>query len=184
MKALAEPSRTEVLVVDDDRWARDVLSRLLELDGLRALPARGAAEAEELYRRHRDAVGLVLMDLRLPGADGCEALRMLRDIDPGVPCCLVSGVITDGDEEAFLREGFDAVVRKPFRPADVTGVVHSLLRVRQECRTGLTVGQAEDLLDWLANNGYPPGEVDVEAGGLFTVRYQRRAPLPHVPPSA
>ena len=130
MNAPAGPARPGVLVVAHDGVARAVLSRLLESLGLRALPADGAGEAAELYRKHRDAVGLVLLDLRLGGADGRQALRLLRGIDPGVPCCLVSGVVAKGEVEAFLREGFDAVVRKPFRPAEVTAVVRSLLPVR------------------------------------------------------
>jgi CheY-like chemotaxis protein len=178
MNALAEPARTGVLVVEHDRAVRAVLSRLLEAEGLRALPAGGAAEAAELYRRHHDAVGLVLMDLRLRGADGRQALRLLRGIDPTVRCCLVSGAVAAGEEAAYLRQGFDAVLRKPFRPAEVAGVVRDLLSARAECVPGLTKTQAEDLLDWLASNGYPPGAVRLEEGGRFTVRYRRRAVAP------
>jgi CheY-like chemotaxis protein len=183
MNALAEPARTGVLVVEHDRAVRAVLSRLLEAEGLRALPAEGAAEAVELYRRHHDAVGLALTDLRLRGPDGLQVLRLLRAVDPAVRCCLVSGAVAAGEEAAYLREGFDAVLRKPFRPAEVTGVVRGLLSARAGCVPGLTKGQAEDLLDWLGHNGYPPGEVRLEEGGRFTVRYRRRAVAPPTRPA-
>jgi CheY-like chemotaxis protein len=180
MNARAERGRPGALVVDDDRAVRDVLSRLLASEGLWALPAGGAAEAAELYRRHRGAVALVLTDLRLRGPDGLQVLRALRGIDPGVRCCLVSGALAAGEEGAYLRQGFDAVVRKPFRLDDVAAVVRRLLSAGPACVPGLTGAQAEDLLDWLAENGYPPGEVRLE-GGLFTVRYGPRAPAPPPP---
>ena len=138
----------------------------------------GAWEAVELYRRHHDAVGLVLPDLRLGGADGRQALRLLRGIDPNVPCCLVSGAAAATEEAADRGEGVDAVLRTPFRPPEVTAVVRDLLSARAECVTGLTKGQAEELLDWLDHNGYPPGVVRLEEGGRFTVRYRRRTPAP------
>ena len=61
------------------------------------------------------------------GLGGLGALRSLRGVAPGLPCCLVSGLVLEGDEPAYLRAGFDAVLRKPFRPADVVGLVRRLL---------------------------------------------------------
>ena len=127
MNARAERGRPGVLVVDDDRAVRDVLVRLLAAEGLWPLAAGGAAEAAELFRRHRGAVGLVLTDLRLRGPDGLQVLRALRGIDPGVRCCLVSGALAAGEEAAYLRLGFDAVLGKPFRLDDVAQVVRRLL---------------------------------------------------------
>ncbi len=126
----AQDRRPCVLVVDDEPAVRAVLARLLRAEGLRVLEAGGAAAGGELLHRHRGAVRLALVDLRLPGPDGLGglgALRSLRGAEPGLPCCLVSGLVLEGDEPAYLRAGFDAVLRKPFRPADVVGLVRRLL---------------------------------------------------------
>jgi CheY-like chemotaxis protein len=126
----AQDRRPCVLVVDDEPAVRAVLGRLLMAQGLRVLEADGAAAAEEAVRRRRGRVRLALVDLRLPGPDGLGglgALAALRGVEPGLPCCLVSGLVLEGQEAAYLRQGFDAVLRKPFRPADVAAVVRRLL---------------------------------------------------------
>jgi two-component system, OmpR family, response regulator len=130
MTASAQDRRPCVLVVDDEPDVRAVLARLLGAQGLRVLEADGAAAAEGLLWRHRGLVRLALLDLRLPGPDGLGglgALRSLRGAEPGLRCCLVSGLVLEGDEPAYLRAGFDAVLRKPFRPADVVGLVRRLM---------------------------------------------------------
>jgi CheY-like chemotaxis protein len=117
-------------VVDDEPDVRALLARLLGAEGLRVLEAEGAAAAEDLVRREPGRVRLALLDLRLPGSDGLGglgALRSLRGVEPGLRCCLVSGLVLEGEEPAYRRAGFDAVLRKPFRPADVAAVVRRLL---------------------------------------------------------
>ena len=121
------PPSPVVLVVDDEPDVRAVLARLLESQGLGVLEAEGAAAAEGLLCRHRGRVRVALVDLRLGREDGVGALRSLRGVAPGLPCCLLSGLVLPGQEGAYLRAGFDAVLRKPFRPADVVGLVRRLL---------------------------------------------------------
>jgi CheY-like chemotaxis protein len=122
-----DEARPCVLVVDDEPAVRAVLARVLGAEGLGVLEADGAAAAEDLLRRHPGQVRLALVDLRLPGTDGVGTLRSLRGVEPGLRCCLVSGLVLEDEEAAYLRQGFDAVLRKPFRPADVVGLVRRLL---------------------------------------------------------
>jgi DNA-binding response OmpR family regulator len=124
----AEDVRPCVLVVEDEPAVRDLLARLLESEGLRVLRADCAAAAEELVRRRPGEVRLALLDLRLPGPDGRQALRALRRLEPGLCCCLVSGLALEGEEGVYLREGFDALLRKPFRVSDLAALVRRFLR--------------------------------------------------------
>jgi CheY-like chemotaxis protein len=171
MNALVKQNGPGVLIVEPDNHVRDTLTHVLASQGLRTYPTQAAEEAIEFYRKEHWYISLVLTDWRLRGHDGGHVLRAIRGVDPAACCCLLSGAVGLGEEEQYLRAGFDAVVRIPFRPVDLTTVVNGLLSRRETCVAGLTKVQAEDLLDWLDNNGYPPAEIRYVEGAGFEVRY-------------
>jgi CheY-like chemotaxis protein len=112
---------SSILVVDDDDDLRSVIAELLELEGYRVLTAGNGADALSLLARHD--VGLVLLDLGLPGVDGREVLRRRR-IDPrlaAIPVLLLSGCLDDAPTEARHRLG------KPFDLADLLVAVNGFL---------------------------------------------------------
>jgi CheY-like chemotaxis protein len=77
--------------------------------------AAGGAQAVEVYRSRPGAFALVLIDLHMPGMDGPATLEALRQIDPSVHCCLISG-----NPEALARvaclPGVTGLLEKPFQP--------------------------------------------------------------------
>jgi DNA-binding response OmpR family regulator len=171
MNALVKQNGLGVLIVEPDRHVRNILTYVLASEGLRTFPTQAAEEAIEFYREQHGSINLVLTDWRLRGHDGGHVLRAIRGVDPAACCCLVSGGVAVGEEEHYLRAGFDAVVRIPFRPVDLTTVVNGLLSRRETCVSALTKAQAEDLLDWLDNNGYPPAAIRYVEGSGYEVRY-------------
>jgi two-component system, OmpR family, response regulator len=81
----------EVLVVDDEDGVRRVVCLMLSAHGLGVREAAGGREAVDTYRGHRGTVGLVLLDVRMPGLDGPQTLALLREVDPAVRCCFLTG---------------------------------------------------------------------------------------------
>ena len=59
--------------------------------GLAVWLAADGPEAVELYRGHRDTIDVVLLDVQMPGLDGPATLTALREFDPGVLCCFMTG---------------------------------------------------------------------------------------------
>jgi CheY-like chemotaxis protein len=97
----------EVLVVDDDESVR----RGLRLMGLSVRLAATGKEALDLYRQHRDSIGVVLLDVRMPGLDDPQTLTALRQIDPQVRV-----VFLTADAAANRHALGDAhVITKPFQ---------------------------------------------------------------------
>jgi CheY-like chemotaxis protein len=108
-----------VLVVDDQAGIRELLALSLRRDRFAVWVAAGGREALDVYREHRDAIDVVLLDVNMPAFDGPQTLRALQQLDPHVRCCFMSGDLGGYTEGGLLGLGAAAVLRKPFRLADV-----------------------------------------------------------------
>ena len=116
-----------VLVVDDEPTIVEVVGTYLERAGFEVERAMDGLEALRLAELHRP--DLVVLDLMLPGLDGFEVLRRLRE-RPGKPVAVI--MLTARGEESDrlvgLRHGADDYVVKPFSPAELVARVEAVLR--------------------------------------------------------
>ena len=85
------PRGPEILVVEDEPWVLRMLDVALRQDGFAVRLAGSGTEAIDVYRRHRRAISLVLLDVQMPGLDGPRTLAALRKLDPHVRSCFMSG---------------------------------------------------------------------------------------------
>jgi two-component system response regulator AtoC len=115
-----------VLVVDDEEVIRRVLDLSLRCSGMTACLAHSGEEALQLYRDHAAAIAVVLLDVRMPGLDGVQTLEALKQLNPAVRCCFMSGNFGDYAKEDLLKRGALAIFEKPFR---VEQVVQALSRL-------------------------------------------------------
>jgi DNA-binding response OmpR family regulator len=114
-----------ILLVDDDPKIRDLLRLYVEREGHRALfAADGEAALETALRGRPD---LVLLDVMLPGLDGFEVCRRIRDASE-VPIVLLTARSGEGDTVIGLDMGADDYVVKPFSPRELMARVRALLR--------------------------------------------------------
>lgn len=114
-----------VLVVDDEAEIVRLLDRALRAAGFEVLTAGGGAEAVEVYRRDREDIDLVLLDVMMPPPlDGPNALRELRQIDPAVRAAFMSGSAGDYTTDELLALGALRVFAKPF--ASLTALADAL----------------------------------------------------------
>jgi CheY-like chemotaxis protein len=123
-------SSAGVLIADDEEAVRSVLETWLRRGGFEVWSASHGGQAVELYRRHRDVIAAVLLDVRMPGMDGPNTLVTLQKICPSVPCCFMTGDSNGYTEEALLMLGAVRVFQKPFAFAEVIEVLHQLVSRR------------------------------------------------------
>src|SRR5256714_8945898 len=121
-------SRGSVLVVDDEPTIGEVVGRYLQRAGYATRvvhDGRGALSAVE-----RERPDLVVLDLMLPGLDGLEVMRRLRDRDPAarLAIILLTARGEESDRVVGLRLGADDYVVKPFSPAELVARVDAVLR--------------------------------------------------------
>jgi DNA-binding response OmpR family regulator len=120
-------SRGSVLVVDDEPTIAEVVARYLDRAGYRTRVAGDGARALQLVRA--DPPDLVLLDLMLPGLDGLEVMRRLRELDrDGMAVILLTAKGEESDRVIGLRLGADDYVVKPFSPAELVARVDAVLR--------------------------------------------------------
>jgi CheY-like chemotaxis protein len=122
------PGSPGVLVVDDDRWMRKALALWLREHGCRVWVAEHGGRAVELYRSLQEETDLVLMDVRMPGLDGPETLRILRAMNPGVRCCFLTAGDAGYTEEQLRCEGAVLVMAKPPDWAQIRSLLAGPLR--------------------------------------------------------
>jgi two-component system cell cycle response regulator DivK len=120
-------TRTRVLVVEDNslnlKLVRDVLLRA----GFEVIEARSGEEGVEQARV--SAPDMILMDLQLPGIDGTQAMRIIKD-DPGstdIPIVALTAFAMSEDRERALRSGFDGYLSKPISIRDLPRQISEFL---------------------------------------------------------
>jgi two-component system response regulator ResD len=120
-------SRGSVLVVDDEPTIAEVVARYLERAGYRTRVAADGVEAIAAAAEQRP--DLVVLDLMLPGLDGLEVMRRLREQDRDrIAVILLTAKGEESDRVVGLRLGADDYVVKPFSPAELVARVDAVLR--------------------------------------------------------
>ena len=149
-------SRGNVLVVDDEPTISEVVSRYLERAGYQTRVAGTGVDALRLAGEDRP--DLVVLDLMLPGMDGLEVMRRLRDQDRDrMAVILLTAKGEETDRVIGLRLGADDYVVKPFSPAELVARVDAVLR---------RIDTAPDLAEPISFDGL---EID-PAGRRVTIR--------------
>jgi two-component system, OmpR family, response regulator ResD len=124
---MAAESKGTVLVVDDEPTIVEIVGSYLERAGFQVQRAMDGPEALRQADLHRP--DLLVLDLMLPGLDGIEVMRRLRE-RPGKPVAVI--LLTARGEESDrligLRHGADDYVVKPFSPAELVARVEAVLR--------------------------------------------------------
>lgn len=136
-----------ILVVDDEQDIRRIIRILLESSGYQVAEAPNGLAAVE-YIRQQPNVDLVLMDIMMPGLNGIEASRAIRE-RCSAPILFLTAKTQERDKLEAYQAGGDDYLAKPFSHAELMVKVESLLR-RYRVYKGKTSGQllrADVMLD-------------------------------------
>jgi DNA-binding response OmpR family regulator len=117
-----------VLVVDDDASILRLLDVALCERGFTVWKASNGKEGLSLYHLHRGDIALILLDVRMPVLDGPQSVAGLREVDPDVRFCFMSGHSGEYSHDHLLALGAACVFEKPFSLAEVLRTVEQLTR--------------------------------------------------------
>lgn len=131
-----------ILIVDDDARLRTSFERLLVGAGHEVITAPSGEDGLSAARKH--SPDLVVMDVRLQGMNGLEALAALRSRDSRLPVIIMTAyTTTDTAIEATKRGAFDYVL-KPFRPEDMLTLIDSALEAGERMRSQVRIDSNSD----------------------------------------
>ena len=116
-----------VLLVDDEEVILKTGQDLLEAIGYRVLTAMDGKEAVEVYRKNRDEIDIVVLDMVMPNMGGGEAYDKMREINPNVKVLLSSGYSIESKAKEILARGCDAFIQKPFGMIEVSAKIREVL---------------------------------------------------------
>jgi CheY-like chemotaxis protein len=113
-QAAADLHGKKVLVVDDDIRNVFALTSALEAHGMQVLHAESGKEGIELLK-HTEGIEAVLMDVMMPGLDGLDTMRIIRQLDgyQQLPIIAVTAKAMMGDRDKCLEAGANDYVAKP-----------------------------------------------------------------------
>ena len=116
---------TNILVVDDEKEIAELVEIYLVSDGYKVFKANNAMDGLDILDKNE--IHLVLLDIMMPGMDGMEMCRKIRETN-NIPIIMLSAKSTDLDKIMGLGPGADDYVTKPFNPLELTARVKSQLR--------------------------------------------------------
>jgi CheY-like chemotaxis protein len=120
-----------ILVVEDNEKSRKLVRDVLTFKGYEVIDAETGEEGVRLAQKRRPS--LILMDIRLPGIDGIEALGQLR-AEPAtreIPVLAMTASVMTEDRQKVMDAGFDAFQSKPIKVKDFVIAIAQLLERRR-----------------------------------------------------
>ena len=120
------PKKRTVLVVDDEEYIRDLVRTALSFSGFEvAVAADGVSALNEVQRLQPD---LIILDINMPGFDGFEVVRRLRDAGDPTPVIFLTARDSAEDKLSGFTKGGDDYVTKPFSLEELVARVEAVLR--------------------------------------------------------
>jgi signal transduction histidine kinase/CheY-like chemotaxis protein len=119
--------RGTVLVIDDEPAVRATTARMLERLGLRTLAADGGVSGLDLFDSHAAEIGLVVLDMGMPGMNGAEVFRALRTRG-NVPILIATGYAVEEELQQLVATGA-RLLEKPYKLAALESEVERALGI-------------------------------------------------------
>jgi two-component system OmpR family response regulator len=138
-----EQHPAHILIVDDDPRVRSLETAVLHAHGFTSAQCSSGLEALRVL--DETCFDAVLLDIRMPGIDGWEVLRLLRERDYDGPVLIVSA---DATEDEASTRGADGMLRKPFTIAELVGTLRTVLRGRSLCAIRPTASKEGVVRGW------------------------------------
>ncbi len=123
--------KPQLLIVDDEQEIRDLLQRHFRYLGYEVETAENGRDALRVLARKRTDV--VISDIRMPGMDGTELLKVIRQDYPMIRVIMITGFVTQESILACMRRGAETCIFKPIEDLEVLerAVSHAMSAIKQ-----------------------------------------------------
>lgn len=121
----AKPS---ILVIDDEIEIQNLLIRVISSMGYRVLTAGNAEDGLSLMKANSSSIGLVILDLLIPGMSGWDIFPIIQEEKPGTPILISSGFSNLHDVTSILKDGYVESLPKPYTIQDLRMTITRLVQ--------------------------------------------------------
>jgi CheY-like chemotaxis protein len=117
-----------VLLIDDEKMVLEVGEAILERLGHTVITAMSGEEALAKFAQRRQEIGCVVLDLTMPGMDGKEIYKKLRELRPDIPIIIASGLNVDQVIAEFDNSDLEpaSIIQKPYQIAILSSKIQEI----------------------------------------------------------
>ena len=131
-KPISEPKEASngaatVLLVEDEKIMLDLLEKVLLQHGYQIFTATDGEKALEIYRRHKQEIDIVVLDIGLPKVAGKDVLLQMKQQNPDVKLVVASGYIEPELKSYIDQAGIQHFIHKPYSPDEILKTLQSLM---------------------------------------------------------
>jgi CheY-like chemotaxis protein len=115
-----------VLVIDDEKMIRDMSSDILYALGYQVHSASNGSEGIKIYKKYKNEIDVVILDLIMPEMDGITCFKSLKRINPKVKVIITSGISETSQRDELERLGIVAYILKPFSLQNIADTIERI----------------------------------------------------------
>ena len=119
--------KRKILVVDDEDIVAELIKGVLAEEGAEVLGASNGYEAIDIFEKFHGSIDLVILDMIMPGMNGDEVLKVLREIRDDIRIIISSGFMSEDQREKLKEFRVDGFLDKPYNDRDVIKAVSRTL---------------------------------------------------------
>ncbi len=116
-----------VFVIDDEEIIREMAKAILSSLGYKVLSAADADEAIRIFKKYKEEISLVILDMVMPKKSGKEIFEMLKEIKPDVNVLISSGFSKKDNIDEMIKDGARGFIQKPYRQASLSQAIAEVL---------------------------------------------------------
>jgi PAS domain S-box-containing protein len=120
------PKRDLILIAEDEGLLRAASSKILRMNSFSVLEAEDGNSAVSLMRDHFQSIGVILLDIRMPGASSAEIIAEARRLRPDIKVIVTSAYGQNEVDECFPGVAIDSFIRKPYRLGELVALVREV----------------------------------------------------------
>ena len=117
-----------VLLVDDEEVIREIGNDMLNSLGINCITACNGEEGIEIYKKNRDKIDIIILDIELPGISGEKVFDILKQINPDIKILIASGYGKDYLEKKIFQREIKNFMAKPFQLNQLSNKLNELIK--------------------------------------------------------
>ena len=118
-----------ILIVEDEEFVREAAAEMLEAHGYEVFKADNFAEALKVFRDNSSRINLLLTDVIIPGRNGCELGKVLRQLTQQIKIIYISGYSRNMIAQKVSPDSHSHFIAKPFSSEQLLAAVKAVLTV-------------------------------------------------------